>query len=216
MGEKETEQCAAREKRGACEVVGQWDEEEGDKLMESERKGVRGGGAQRWFLSNPLDTRSVWLRTGSERLRLVEGVQAGTDRKDEGKTKEQICFSSLLLTENKGLEDPETCTFLVEEEDLRWRMTFEPFVAWAKRRKEEKIEKLKENEGTFRKKWWGHGERAEVQIPVYSGSRGPESYYEMLSEAKREGAESVHKWWMSVCTHCSVALSSGLAPVCQI
>lgn len=51
MGEKETEQRAAREERrgekgwrGGGAVR---DEEEGDKLTESERKGVRGGGAQR-------------------------------------------------------------------------------------------------------------------------------------------------------------------------
>lgn len=68
-------------------------------------------------LSNPLDTRSVWLRTGSERLRLVEGEQASRQRKrkDEGKAREQSCCSPLLLTEKRGgLGDPETCTFLVE------------------------------------------------------------------------------------------------------
>lgn len=37
-----------------------------------------------------------------------------------------------------------------------------------------------------------------------------------VREAKREGTESVHKWWMSVCINCSVTLRSRLAPVCQI
>lgn len=45
--------------------------------------------------------------------------------------------------------------------------------------------------------------------------------WELLRDAVREamceGAESVHQWWMCVCTNCSVTLSrSRQAPVCQI
>lgn len=131
------------EKRRACEVVEQREMERRgiNTVMESERKGVRGGGAERWFLSNPLDTRSVWLHTGSERL--VEGVQAGTERKDEGKARE-ICCSPLLLTEIKGgREDPETCMFFGWGwKKIEVRMLLQPNSAWDKpAKKKEKLKK---------------------------------------------------------------------------
>lgn len=144
-------------------------------------------------LSNPLDTRSVWLRTGSETEAGWGSASRHRKRKDEGKTREQICFSSLLLTENRrtgGSRDLHVFGW------GRKRLKVEND-AWANCCLSQKKEKLKTSckrgkEGTFRKKWWRGGERAEIQIPVYSGSHGPESYYEMLLERQSVRVQSRH------------------------
>ncbi len=76
-------------------------------VMESEWEGVRGGRSREMIpLSNPLDTRSVWLPTGSEREteagggrkqrereRERERNQVGRKKQDEGERRKESCLS---------------------------------------------------------------------------------------------------------------------------
>ena len=92
-GEQNHEQCAVRKRSGEGFVwccwwwsSRRWRGGGGggggiNTVMESEWEGARGGRSREMIpLSNPLDTRSVWLPTGSERERRRQVEGAGRER----------------------------------------------------------------------------------------------------------------------------------------